>query len=217
MDRPLAYTPELAEKILQRIMDGEMLTRICGEEEMPTWQTYYRWMNGRPDLKEAHARARLAWADYWAEKVMTISLDRTGDIFVEEGKAVADHARIQRDKLITDNAKWLVGKYAPRTYGDKVELLTAAESPDDSRQMTISWDIKREIVRPGDDHPKRYEAPRQIEYRKPELPGDLSEQDWSVLLEVLELVKRTVPTNDERPPQEIFGVMRKALLAHFAE
>ena len=37
------------------------------------------------------------------------------------------------------------------------------------------------------------------------------------MLEVLELVKLTVPTNDERPPQEIFGVMRKALLAHFAE
>ena len=35
-----------------------------------------------------------------------------------------------------------------------------------------------------------------------------------MLLEVLELVKRTVPTNDERPPQEIFGVMRKALLEH---
>ena len=37
------------------------------------------------------------------------------------------------------------------------------------------------------------------------------------MLEVLELVKRTVPTNDERLPQEIFGVLRKALLAHFAE
>ena len=37
------------------------------------------------------------------------------------------------------------------------------------------------------------------------------------MLEGLELVTLTAPTNDERPPQEIFGVMRKALLAHFAE
>jgi hypothetical protein len=212
MDRPLTYTPELAEKILQRIMDGEMLTRICGEEEMPTWQTYYRWMNGRPDLKEAHARARLAWADYWAEKVMTISLDRTGDIFIEEGKAVADHARIQRDKLITDNAKWLVGKYAPRTYGDKPQ-----DDAGEPKKLEISWQIERNIVRPDDSHPKRYESPRQIEYRKPELPADLSEQDWSVILEVLELVKRTIPSDSDRPAEEVFGVMRKALLAHFAE
>jgi hypothetical protein len=34
------------------------------------------------------------------------------------------------------------------------------------------------------------------------------------MLEVLELVKRTVPTYDERPPEEIFG-MKQALLAHF--
>jgi hypothetical protein len=32
---------------------------------------------------------------------------------------------------------------------------------------------------------------------------------------VLGLVKRMVPTNDERPPEEIFGVMKQALLAHF--
>jgi hypothetical protein len=37
------------------------------------------------------------------------------------------------------------------------------------------------------------------------------------MLEGLELVKLAVPTNDERPPQEIFGVLRKALLAHFAD
>jgi hypothetical protein len=37
------------------------------------------------------------------------------------------------------------------------------------------------------------------------------------MLEVLELVKLTVPTNDDRRPQEIFGVLRKALLAHFAD
>src|SRR5262249_29887546 len=137
-----------------------------------------------------------------------------GDVFIDNdtGKAVADHARIQRHRLQADSIKWLVGKYAPRTYGDKPQ-----DDADEPKKLEISWQVERTIVRPGDDHPKRYEAPRQIEYRKPELPADLSEQDWSVMLEMLELVKRTVPTNDDRPPQEIFGVMRKALLAHFAE
>jgi hypothetical protein len=61
------------------------------------------------------------------------------------------------------------------------------------------------------------EPPRQIEYRKPELPADLTEADWSIMLEVLELVKRTVPTNDERPPAEIFAVMKAALMEHFRD
>jgi len=47
------------------------------------------------------------------------------------------------------------------------------------------------------------------------LPADLTEQDWSIMLEVLELVKRTVPTNDERPPAEIFAVMKAALMENF--
>jgi hypothetical protein len=41
----------------------------------------------------------------------------------------------------------------------------------------------------------------------------ISPDRWSIMLEVLEPVKRTVPTNDERPPEEISGVMKEALLA----
>ena len=86
-------------------------------------------------------------------------------------------------------------KYAPRTYGDR----------------------PHDVAPDADKPPQRYEAPRQIEYRKPELPADLSEADWSVMLEVLELVKRTIPSDSDRPAEEVFGVMKKALLAHFAE
>jgi hypothetical protein len=38
-----------------------------------------------------------------------------------------------------------------------------------------------------------------------------------VLCDVLELIKRTIPTNSDRPPEEIFGVLKKALMAHFEE
>jgi hypothetical protein len=71
-------------------------------------------------------------------------------------------------------------------------------------------------VRRANDPPEPPAPPKQIEYHKPELPGDLTEQDWSIMLEVLELLKRTVPKNDDRPPAEIFGVIREALMQHFA-
>jgi hypothetical protein len=204
----------IVQVILERIMQGEVLTKICSEEGMPAWQTYYGWMNSRPEMKEGHAHARLAWSDYWAERALTMSLDGSNDVFIdgETGKAVIDHAAVQRSRLAVDTIKWLTSKYAKKVYGDRPE-------PDEApKELSISWQkIERTIVSPDDSQPRRYEAPRQIEYRKPELPADLTEADWSVMLEVLELVKRTGPTNDERPPQEIFGVMRKALLAHFAE
>jgi hypothetical protein len=49
------------------------------------------------------------------------------------------------------------------------------------------------------------------------MPADLSPADWSVLMQVLEQIKRTIPSNSDTPPAEVFGVIRKALLLHFAE
>ena len=99
-----------------------------------------------------------------------------------------------------DTIKWLTSNYAKKVYGDR-------PVPDEEpKVLTIRWQSSPDPV---------VQPPEQIAHRKPGLPADLSEQDWSIMLEVLELVKRTVPANDERPPAEIFGVMRKALLAHF--
>jgi hypothetical protein len=50
---------------------------------------------------------------------------------------------------------------------------------------------------------------------RPELLGDLTEQDWAVLLPTLESIKRTILSNNDQPPAEIFEIMRKALLEYF--
>jgi hypothetical protein len=137
--------------------------------------------------------------------MIEVAHDDKQDIFYDNaGEPHIDHARIQRHRLIVDTLKFAAAKLLPKSYGDK---LLPEDQP---RTLTIRWSDSTESAPPS-----RHEPPKQIEYRKPELPGDLTERDWSVMLEVLELVKRTVPTNDERPPEEIFGVMKRALLAHF--
>jgi hypothetical protein len=82
----------------------------------------------------------------------------------------------------------------------------------DAGPITIQW-AATESTPP----PPIAEPPKRLVYRQPEMPADLSPADWSVLMQVLELLKRTVPSNDDRPPGEIFDVIRKALLAHFRE
>ena len=59
--------------------------------------------------------------------------------------------------------------------------------------------------------------PKLIEYRKPELPADLSERDWSLLVSLLDTIKRTIPSNSDDPPELVFRIMRDALLAHYAK
>jgi hypothetical protein len=80
----------------------------------------------------------------------------------------------------------------------------------DAGPITIRWATNASAP------PIEREPPKQLEYRKPE-PGALSPQDWAALMPVLELIKRTIPSNSDTPPAEIFEILRKALLAHFKE
>ena len=204
--KPTEYSKEAADRILQRIMDGEMLIAVCREEGMPTREAFYRWMLSRDDLKQAYARARLAWADYWAEKVMEVSFDDAGDIFIEEGKAVADHARIQRDRLKVDSVKWLVGKYAPRTYGDK----PAVDGETEPKQLTVSWQRVDRVIEP---HGAEKPPPRQIAYQPTPPPADLSPEAWSAIVRVSELIESIAPSDET--PEQVFGLIEGFLRSRF--
>jgi hypothetical protein len=207
MGRPI-YSEELTNKILQRIMQGEMLTRICSEEGMPAWQTYYGWMDGRPELKEAHAHARLAWSDYWAERALTMSLDGSKDVFIDEetGKAVIDHAAVQRSRLAVDTIKWLTSKYAAKVYGDR---------PQDSETPASGFTIRWLANDPAPATPPP--EPRRLEYKRPQLPADLSERDWQLLMTVLEKIKQRTPSDAERPPAAVLEAVAKAIDALYAD
>jgi hypothetical protein len=59
---------------------------------------------------------------------------------------------------------------------------------------SLDGDRPQHVAPDADKPPQRYEE----------------EQDWSVMLEVLELVKRTIPTDSDRPAEEVFGVKEGA-------
>jgi hypothetical protein len=120
---------------------------------------------------------------------------------------------VQRARLKVDALKWTSPKLLPRVYGNK-----PAEGPSQGPTvLNIITGVSRAGDAPSIPIPGEPSEPKQLTYQKPELPADLTEQDWSIMLEVLELVKRTIPTNSDKPPEEIFGVMKAALLAHFRQ
>jgi len=227
MTRPVGFSQELADRVIDRIAEGEMLTKVCEDESMPTKKQFRYWLTTHDELKAAYARARLSWADHWAERVMEISFNPQGMAIDGKGNVILDHATIALLKLQTDNAKWLVGKWAPRTYGDK----PADDAPGDSsvamlmkeidgRTRTVGR-IERIIVKPGDlgtinsdgaPEPTSPPPPRQLEFKPEPPPANLAPEDWALMREVLALIKRTIPTNDDRPPAEIFEIIRKALI-----
>lgn len=207
------YSEAKAAQVLDRLRGGELLSHVCAEPDMPTRNVWYYWLETHPKLQEQYRIARLAWSDWWAEKALTLAMDGSGDIVLEQDpdgkfKAIADHARIQRDRLRCDQIKWMTSKWCPKTYGDRPQ----AES-DAPQVLTISWLDRDDTSSP----PSKPEPPKQIVYQKPQLPGDLSEREWGLLLAVLEKIKARTPTNDEKPPAEVLAAVGKAIDALYAD
>jgi hypothetical protein len=206
MARPSEFTQEVANKILDRISEGEMLTKICQEEGMPPRKTVYTWMGARPAFKDAYARAREEWAEFYEERVLAIAFDDKGDFFIENGKTVADHARVQRARLQVDTLKWFMMKWAPRRYGEKPAL---EQQP---QELKVSWIVTG--VPRADDPPA---PPRQLTYDPGPLPSRLAPE---VMRRFWQAVKDIVPHADQRDPNEVMSqvidVCERALRAEFA-
>ena len=143
--------------------------------------------------------------DWYQEEILRIAFDDSGDLIIDGDRVMSGHHVVQRARLKVDTVKWIMAKLHPGKYGDK-PVIEANSGP-----ITISW-IESDKAPPVAPAP-----PKQIEYKRPELLADLSDRDWSLLVSLLETVKRTIPSNSDDPPETVFAIMRDALLKHYAE
>lgn len=107
MGRPSDFTPEIANKICERLIEGESLRKICRDEGMPNASTVCRWLGQQEEFRKQYAHARDAQADTLADEILTI-VDECDDA--------------QAARLRMDARKWLAAKMAPKRYGEKVAL-----------------------------------------------------------------------------------------------
>ena len=210
--RPSDYSELVAGEICERMVRGEGLLKICSDPGMPARQTVYRWLEANEGFRDRYVRAREALMDFYAEQILVIAFDESGDIVVDQApdgrsKTVANHAKVQRDRLKVDSLKWIASRLFPKRYGDKMELL--GQDGGSSSTLSIKW-LESDQAPPVAPAP-----PRQLTYQKPELPGDLSEGDCQKLLQILEVAKRVAPSDSV--PGDVLDVIRKALLEHFRE
>jgi hypothetical protein len=106
--KPVEYSEEVVEEIIERMQDGEPLRHICRDPHMPHRRTVMHWKDKREDFGHRYARARVEQGHAALEMVVEIGLG---------GRCVADPqaARVQLDAL-----KWAAVKLAPRDLGDEV-------------------------------------------------------------------------------------------------
>lgn len=135
MGRPTDFSQELADKILERIADGESLRAICREDCFPAKTTVFRWLQADEVFRDLYEKAREAQADSLADEILDIAdtpqigekTKKTPDGKVE----TTTGDMIEHRRLRVEARKWIAAKLKPRKYGDssKLEVTGKDEGP----------------------------------------------------------------------------------------
>lgn len=106
----------LIRKMLAEISSGSSMREVCGKHGVAL-TTFFDWVSSE-EWAEHYARAREARADVKFEELEDVS---------EQAVTAENAVEVAGLRLKADNIKWMLGKMAPKRYGDKTQTeLTGA-------------------------------------------------------------------------------------------
>ncbi|MFZ2432491.1 MAG: hypothetical protein WAW57_15235 [Lutibacter sp.] len=124
----MAYTEESIrasfEAILIKIENGKALRNILKEDNMPSTQTFYNWIDGDSYKSKRYARACEVRADAIFDEIIDIADETNKDTIIKDGFEIQNSEWISRSRLRVDARKWIVSKLNPKKYGDKTDITT---------------------------------------------------------------------------------------------
>ena len=119
------YTDEQINKvfdlIISEIEKGNPLRHALQLKDMPSSQTFFKWVANDETKSKRYARACEVRADHLFEEILEIADDPREDAVVTDNGIVMNTEFVQRSKLRIDARKWMLAKMNPKKYGDKVE------------------------------------------------------------------------------------------------
>lgn len=131
--RSSTFSQAMADKICQRIAEGESLRAICKGKDTPAISTVCKWLADIKTFSEQYARAKEEQAEKFADEIVQIAdetpdtepvYDRNGELV--ELKLSASYVAWQKNRI--DARKWVASKLKPKKYGDRVQ--TEVSGPD---------------------------------------------------------------------------------------
>lgn len=119
--RPTLYSKAMANKICERIMQGQALGTVASEVKVDT-VTIYRWIEKHPEFRNMYAHAREWQADLLADEILAIADEpMTVDVLIGgEMRPVVSMVAVKHARLRIDARKWYVSKLAPKKYGNRL-------------------------------------------------------------------------------------------------
>jgi hypothetical protein len=121
----MAYSKKEIESIFETICDkieneGLPISRILNQENMPSYSTFYIWLNDDETKSKRYARATEVRAEKIFDEILDISDSQEGDVYIDkDGKECINHNIINRARLRVDARKWILSKMNPKKFSDK--------------------------------------------------------------------------------------------------
>jgi hypothetical protein len=101
--------------VIERVANGETLTKVCGEPGMPKPATFRAWITRNPELRKSWEMAK----ELRAHALFDQALDVTSRLLDGDwGKE--DAAMVRALDAAIQTLKWAAGRLSPRDYGERV-------------------------------------------------------------------------------------------------
>ena len=119
------YTKADYDAVLDRVREGMSLRKACEPSHLPSAPSVCERVADNSAFAEQYARARETRTEGMFEDILDIADDAGLD---------------PKDRRVRiDTRKWMLGKMAPKRYGDKVSLEHTGEGGGPIRHEVMSW------------------------------------------------------------------------------
>lgn len=136
------FSEDIAAQVCGLLAQGYSLRKIEKIEGMPTMSAVMKWLlegeaykaagqdeHPKSVFVEQYARARTVQADALFDETLDIADDNDADWYKDEdGQIKYNLDHINRMRLRVDTRKWMVGKLAPKKYGEKLQTENTNEN-----------------------------------------------------------------------------------------
>lgn len=122
----------LFDQICYQVESGELLIDVLTKYDAISVPHFYRFININERHKEKFLHARITQMHVFSDQILKESKNRSRDVIENEkwdkdGNVIgierrSDNTAVNRDRLITDNMKFLMARLAGTTYSEKQQI-----------------------------------------------------------------------------------------------
>lgn len=163
--QPSKMTPSCVEEIIERVSNGEIITKICKDPHMPSANAVWRWIRTKPDFSALYYAAKKFATDVMAEEILAIADDGSQDSIVTTDRHGNERVEmnnefVKRSEIRIKARQWLMerinsGKYNERVMMEQASVKSATPNmnatikimlPDNGRPITATLETTAEEV-----------------------------------------------------------------------